>query len=165
MWTLRGPAARVVLLDPDGRIFLLAARDPADPARGRWWELPGGGLDPGETTEQAARRELAEEAGITDARIGPVIWRQRTRFRFAGISFERDDHIHVAWCDRAHVWRPGGLEVIEAAAFEDAGWFTVTELADLTEPTLPPGLARLVAPIVDGDLPPEPVWIDRAGGC
>ena len=40
-------AARVVLLDPDRRVLLLNASDPGNPAKGEWWEIPGGGQDPG----------------------------------------------------------------------------------------------------------------------
>ena len=52
-----------VLLDADGR-FLLTTR-PAGKVCAGQWEFPGGKLDPGETVEQALRRELHEELGIT----------------------------------------------------------------------------------------------------
>jgi 8-oxo-dGTP pyrophosphatase MutT (NUDIX family) len=38
-------------------------------ARGFYWEMPTGGMHPGETAEQAVQRELAEEAGYVAARL------------------------------------------------------------------------------------------------
>ncbi len=51
-----------VLFDHRGRI-LIQRRD-AEALLGGLWELPGGKRDPGETMEEACRRELREELGI-----------------------------------------------------------------------------------------------------
>ena len=60
-----------VLIRPDGA-FLLTSRPPGKVYEG-YWEVPGGKVEPGETVEQALRRELVEEIGVT---IGEVIpWR------------------------------------------------------------------------------------------
>lgn len=52
-----------VLIDADGR-FLLTSR-PAGKVCAGHWEFPGGKLEPGESVEEALRRELHEELGIT----------------------------------------------------------------------------------------------------
>jgi hypothetical protein len=80
--TLR-PGARVLLLDPADRVLLLHATDPTAHTR-HWWELPGGGLQPGETTTAACRRELAEETGILLDDIGPCIRVRESRFTYNG---------------------------------------------------------------------------------
>ena len=56
-----------VLVDGQGR-FLLTSR-PAGKVYAGYWEFPGGKLEVGESVEQALRRELQEELGIT---IGPA---------------------------------------------------------------------------------------------
>ncbi|MDO9096449.1 MAG: NUDIX domain-containing protein [Rubrivivax sp.] len=57
-----------VLIDGQGR-FLLTSR-PAGKVYAGCWEFPGGKVEPGESIEQALRRELQEELGIT---IGPAL--------------------------------------------------------------------------------------------
>jgi 8-oxo-dGTP diphosphatase len=60
-----------ILMDAHGR-YLLTSRPPGKAYAG-YWEFPGGKLESGESVEQALRRELQEEIGIT---VGPVsVWR------------------------------------------------------------------------------------------
>jgi len=58
------PSAYAVLRDTDGRIAVVRAR--------RGWLLPGGGIDAGETAEQAVEREAREECGYVIALRGIV---------------------------------------------------------------------------------------------
>jgi 8-oxo-dGTP diphosphatase len=54
----------VGVLVREDQAFLLTSR-PEGKAYAGYWEFPGGKLEAGETVEQALRRELKEEIGIT----------------------------------------------------------------------------------------------------
>ena len=54
--------AAVALVDPDNRVLI--SKRPEGKSLAGLWEFPGGKVDPGETPEEALRRELMEELGI-----------------------------------------------------------------------------------------------------
>lgn len=73
------PTARVMVFDTADRILLLEIHDKLalhvlHPGMTQYWLVPGGGLDPGETPEQAAVRELREETSLQIASPGPCLW-------------------------------------------------------------------------------------------
>ena len=61
------PAVGIMLLNRDGRVFVGRRIDM--PAGLAAWQMPQGGIDPGETPPQAALRELREEVGTDRAAI------------------------------------------------------------------------------------------------
>lgn len=152
-------AARVVLLDSEKRVLLLNAVDPGNPAKGEWWEIPGGGQDPGESSHVAAARELYEETGIADAEVGPCVWVAHVQFTFGGYRFDQKERVHVAWCGEVDEIRPAHLEPLEALAFKGARWWTLEELLESDVATLPANLREHLPRIVEGDLPDPPIDI------
>ncbi len=64
------PAVVILAFDDEGRIaFVRQWRSATAKA---WLELPAGGVDPGETPEQAAGRELQEEVGLKPGKLEPL---------------------------------------------------------------------------------------------
>jgi len=163
--TGEGPrlGARVLLVDPDDRLLLLRAHDPAAPDR-RWWELPGGGLHPGETTAQACRRELAEETGIKlePDEVGPCVWVRETHFRFRGRHYHRREWVHLARLPeigaRAHTRHTAN----EQLTLLGERWWSAGELAAVTgEWFLPPSLPELLPDILAGRYRDTPIELNR----
>ena len=148
----------MVVFDREERVLLIKSRDPANPFGPGWWEIPGGGMDPAETSAQTAARELQEEAGILSAEIGPVVWTQSVQFTFAGLYFDQDEFIHVAWTDQTELAQPQ-LEALEALAFEGRRWWTIEEVQQTDSAFLPPRLPELLPGLVNGELPDPPLDI------
>ena len=84
---LRLVVAALILRQPNsdsgGDTEVLVCQRRADQPMGLKWEFPGGKIEPGETAEQALKRELDEELGI-EAEIGPRVAQLRHRYRNGG---------------------------------------------------------------------------------
>ncbi|WP_345782794.1 (deoxy)nucleoside triphosphate pyrophosphohydrolase [Pseudodesulfovibrio pelocollis] len=104
----------------DGRY--LAVERPEGTRMAGWWEFPGGKIDPGETGEQAIKRELREELGITPLRV--EFWRDLVHhydeFSVHLHFFHIRDYLgetaplenqRMVWVDPA---RPHGLDFLPA---------------------------------------------------
>ncbi len=143
--------ARVLLLDGDDRVLLIHATDPDEPDH-HWWELPGGGADPGESLQDTARRELAEETGILLDQLGAHLWDRETRFRYRGRHHHRRDTVYLARItDTAPSLRPAH-SANEKAGLIEHRWWTQTDLAACQHRLLPPHLPTLLAQILDDEL-------------
>ncbi|MFB7268772.1 NUDIX hydrolase [Streptomyces sp. NPDC056244] len=147
--------ARVVLLDPQDRILLLHGFEPDDPGDD-WWFTPGGGLEGDETREEAALRELAEETGITQVELGPVLWRRICSFPFDGRRWDQDEWYFLARTAQTET-SADGLTELELRSVAGLRWWTSAELLAARETVYPTRLAELLRTLLEEGPPDTPV--------
>ena len=109
-------AVRAVVVAPDGRTLMLHYATEYE----EWWIPPGGGIDPGETDEQALRRELREELGFEGFELGPLLFESERRFLLEyGYGGQRN---------RTYLVRVPMFEARVVSEARDARWFTLDDL-------------------------------------
>jgi 8-oxo-dGTP diphosphatase len=104
----------------DGDRVLLIKRGHA-PLKGQWC-LPGGGVETGETLEQAVAREVLEETGLT-VEVGPIV---EVLDRISRDADGRVEH-HFVLVD--FICRNGGGLLRGASDADDAAWVALADLA------------------------------------
>jgi 8-oxo-dGTP pyrophosphatase MutT (NUDIX family) len=152
-------AARALLVDPDDRVLLVRFEFPA----GTRWALPGGGLEPGETPEDALRRELEEEVGLHDPDIGPHIWTRLHVIAFLDGKWDgQREQIHLV---RTHRFEPNPAlnpDELEREYVFELRWWHLHEIREATAAAegrlfVPELLGEHLAEILAGRLPDPPL--------
>lgn len=108
-------SAKAVVVGPDGKVLILTRSEHESVAQGKR-DLPGGSVDSGETVEEAIRREIMEEAGLSVTGIAPLPVYRHTKSGDCELQRIR----FIAFSDSSDVT----LDPMEHSAYE---WLTPDE--------------------------------------
>jgi len=136
-------SAKVLIVDASGRVLLFKGRDPARPDDRPVWFAVGGGLDPGETPQEAAIREVREETGQPVDDLGPVVLTRRFHWRFGGTVYDQEETYFLVLMPNFEPSTSGWSDV-EREAVIGHHWWSVEELRATDETVFPVGLADLL---------------------
>jgi 8-oxo-dGTP pyrophosphatase MutT (NUDIX family) len=154
-------AARVLLIDDLDRILLQFFS--LDGGSTGVWITPGGGVEDGESHEDAALRELEEEVGLRDVALGPCVWqRSFVISAWEGRQFEQQELFFVCRVDSYDVSSFVIEDEEERRVTTEQRWWSVEEIRAATDHRFgPTALGHLLDQILTGDLPTEPLVIGR----
>ncbi len=157
--------ARVLLFDPQNRLLLVRMHDPdVGDAEGKvlaepYWVTIGGEIDPGEDIATAARREVREETGLTDLRLGPPVWTTEHMLCIHGKTRRLQETFLPAWTESTTLARDAWSET-ERRVLQGFKWWTLAELQATNETIFPTSLVRHLTALLEGDIPASPLAID-----
>lgn len=118
-------AGAIILRDIEGTLKIGLAQHQSSPST-KSWVIPKGHVEPGETIEQAALREIHEEAGLSNVQLitylGSLL---RVSTKSNGDVVEKTIHFYLAYALGNDSSTPPD------ARFTDVGWFLPEEAVKL----------------------------------
>lgn len=139
--------SRVILLDDADRVLLF------DSALSytRVWLTPGGGVEPGENFEEAALRELREEAGITGVELGPCLFSTEFAFLHEGQGWHQRERYYLVRVESQSIQK-AGWTLSEAKEIQETRWWTVEDLRTSHQDFRPRDLPSIAEAIAENAL-------------
>jgi len=102
-------AVAACVVDGQGRMIVLVRGK--EPGKGKW-DLPGGFVDPGETAEDALRREVREEVGLEVTALR-YLGSWPNVYEYMGVRYRTLDMGFACEVKEASLARPGEAEIAE----------------------------------------------------
>lgn len=141
-------ASRVILIDQDKRVLYLRALEPK--TGHAFWVMPGGGLEPNESFEDAARREAFEESGCSFS-LGPYVWFRRHKSVWNGRPFDQYERFFVALTPDSNCSPSNPDRYVSGHR-----WWSLDELQASNDEFAPRNIRNIIAPILEGEYPERP---------
>ncbi len=144
---VRRETSKVLLVDERRRVLLLSGIDRTKPEVAPWWFPVGGGIEPGESPEDAAIREVREETGLRIEDPGPVLFTRSFTWDFEGQEYDQHERFFLVRVEgfepMAHAWTD-----TESATIRATRWWTVDELRSTDAVVFPQDLADTLSHLV-----------------
>jgi len=140
------PSYRLLILDGKHRLLLFRFERKRGPLTGQaFWATPGGAVDPGESFEAAACRELLEETGLHIDDQGSQVARREASFQLAstGEMVTADERFFLIRIHDLEVSAENWTE-LERDVMSAHRWWSHAELKSTTDQIWPENLAEML---------------------
>ena len=138
-------ATRALVRDEADRVLLVRMGE----GERAIWVTPGGGIEEGETDEQAIRRELREETGLEGFELGPHVWTRTALVPLGGGRW--DGETERVYLVRTQAFEPAprfSWDELRAEGMTAIRWWTLDELEAAAERFAPRRLPLLLRELI-----------------
>jgi 8-oxo-dGTP pyrophosphatase MutT (NUDIX family) len=139
------PASRLLILDCEHRLLLFWFEHKRAPLAGQaFWATPGGGVNPGESFEEAACREMLEETGLHIEDPGPQVARRKVSLQLpTGEMVTADERFFIVRVNSLEVSTENWTE-LEHEVMSAHRWWSQADLKSTTNQIWPECLAQML---------------------
>ena len=161
-------SVKALLLNEENELLLMCADDPkttsADKTyHGKFWHCIGGRIEPGESIQDAALREIYEETGFAkeDVDLGPVVWFGEFVMVLHGTMTQVKQTFVVARTHRTQAVLTTPDEW-EKTFVQNLAWFSLEKMRNSQEVIFPVVMQDYLPDILSGKYPEAPIEINLA---
>lgn len=135
-------AVRALMLDEDDQVLLIRLYVPDTDSH--VWLTPGGGIENGETADEALRREVWEETGLNIEHTGTHIWNRSQDFTFRYRRVLQHERYYLLRVRHFAPTLQNNPDAIETELLNDFRWWSIPDIISSTDYFAPRQLGLLL---------------------
>lgn len=139
------PSSRLLVLDSEERVLLFKFEHKRGPLAGQaFWATPGGGVDEGESFEDAARRELYEEVGVI-SEVGTQVTQRTAVFAMpTGEMVEADERYFLVRLETGAAISHDYWTELEREVMAAHRWWSPADIQSAEEQIWPDNISQML---------------------
>ena len=146
-------SSRALLLNKRNQLFLFRYTFDFFAEKESIWITPGGGLDDGESFEDALKRELFEELGIRLSELAPYVFYRTPLYELKnGEAVRSEERFYLVNCDD-ETFSYDGWSESETKRMTVGKWWSIEEIKKSEEKFFSEDIIGILERLSKGDVP------------